>query len=101
MGDPTGETFGTGVETASVYDPVDLGSVSDVLRVGIEGGEPEGDVVGRVDTATQEGESLVPYAQVLPEYLNQAADALETLRLPPSMRGIVQSYFALLAEQAR
>jgi hypothetical protein len=44
---------------------------------------------------------VVPYAQVLPEYLNQAADALGELRLPPSMRGIVQTYFDLLAAEAR
>jgi hypothetical protein len=101
VGDPTGQDFGTEVETASVYDPVGLGSVSDILRVGIEGGEAEGDVVGQAEAPTQRGESLVPYAQVLPEYLNEAADALAVLRLPPSMRGIVQAYFVLLAEQAR
>ncbi|MFQ5523551.1 MAG: hypothetical protein ACE5F5_08230 [Acidimicrobiia bacterium] len=101
VGSPTGQDFGTGVETASVYDPIDLGSVSDILRVNIEGGDAQGDIVGRADTTTQQGQSLVPYAQVLPEYLNQAADALEALRLPPSMRGIVQSYFGLLADQAR
>jgi hypothetical protein len=43
---------------------------------------------------------MVPYAQVLPEYMNQAADALDELQLPPSMRGIVQTYFQLLAEEA-
>lgn len=101
VGAPTGQEFGTEVETASVYDPVDLGSVSDILQVGIEGGDAQGDVVGRADTATQQGESLVPYAQVLPEYLNEAADALDSMRLPPSMRDVVQSYFARLAEQAR
>jgi hypothetical protein len=38
---------------------------------------------------------------VLPQYLNDAADALSELSLPPSMRSIVQSYFDLLAQQAQ
>jgi hypothetical protein len=38
---------------------------------------------------------------VLPDYLNQAADALDELQLPPSMRNIVQTYFQLLADEAR
>jgi len=43
----------------------------------------------------------VPYAQVLPNYLGEAADTLSTLQLPPSLRGIVQSYFDRLATEAR
>jgi hypothetical protein len=89
------------VETANVFDPIVEGGASDLIQVGIEGGSGEGQVVGSVDTATERGDSVVPYAQVLPEYLNQAADALGELRLPPSMRGIVQTYFDLLAAEAR
>jgi hypothetical protein len=58
-------------------------------------------VVGRGDAPTQTGQSIVPYSQVLPQYLNDAADALGQLRLPPSMRGIVQTYFDHLAAEAR
>ncbi len=43
----------------------------------------------------------MPYAQVLPNYLGEAADTLSTLQLPPSLRGIVQSYFDRLATEAR
>ncbi len=67
----------------------------------IEGGTGEGDVIGEGEGPTARGESVVPYAQVLPEYLNQAADAMGELQLPPSMRDIVQSYFDLLANEAR
>jgi hypothetical protein len=89
------------VETASVFDPIDRGNSSDLVQVGIDGGSAEGQVVGRADTATQSGQSVVPYAQVLPQYLNEAADALGEIRLPPAMRGIVQNYFDLLADEAR
>ena len=67
----------------------------------IEGGSADGDLVGRGDAPTERGQSVVPYAQVLPEYLNEAADALGSLRLPPSMKSIVQSYFDRLANEVR
>lgn len=92
--------FGTGVETSSVFSPIDRGEVSDLIQVGIDGGSGEGAIVGRGDAPTQRGDSIIPYAQVLPEYLNDAADALAALRLPPSMRSIVQSYFDQLAFEA-
>lgn len=102
VGPRTGEDgFGTEVRTRTVYDPVDRGGLSDMIRVGIDGGIGEGAIIGRGDAPTQRGESVVPYAQVLPEYLNQAADALSALQLPPSMRGIVQTYFDHLAAEAR
>jgi hypothetical protein len=72
-----------------------------VVQVGIDGGSADGAVTGKAEAPTSRGESVVPYAQVLPEYLNQAADALGELQLPPSMRGIVQTYFDLLADEAR
>jgi hypothetical protein len=90
--------YGTDVET--VYDPILEGSISDQVQVGIDGGSGEGAVVGRGEAPTQRGESIVPYAQVLPNYLGEAADTLTSLQLPPSLRGIVQSYFDLLADQA-
>lgn len=86
---------------STVYDPADLGSVSDLLQVHIGGGAAQGEVVGIGEAPTQQGESIVPYASVLPKYLNDAADALAALRLPPSMRSIVQTYFDQLAEAAR
>lgn len=101
MGPRTGEDFGSEVGTAEVFDPVAQGNVSDILQVGIDGGSGDGAVIGAADAPTQTGQSVVPYAQVLPEYLNQAADALGELQLPPSMRGIVQTYFELLAAEAR
>lgn len=101
VGPGTGEEYGTEVETASVFNPVEEGNVSDLVQVGIDGGSADGQVVGRAEAPTQTGESVVPYAQVLPDYLNQAADALGEIQLPPAMRGIVQSYFDLLANEAR
>ncbi|MCI0544250.1 MAG: hypothetical protein L0Z49_07350, partial [Actinobacteria bacterium] len=101
VGQGAGQDYGTGVETSEVYDPVDRGEVSDLIQVGIDGGTGEGPIVGRGDTTTQRGESIVPYAQVLPDYMNDAADALAQLRLPPSMRDIVLSYFDHLAAAAR
>jgi hypothetical protein len=101
VGGNKGDGFGTEVETAEVFDPADGGSVSEVVQVGIDGGSGQGQIIGKGEAPTQTGQSVVPYAQVLPQYLNQAADALGELQLPPSMRGIVQTYFDLLAEQAR
>lgn len=101
VGAGDGQDHGTDVETANVFTPLDEGSLSDLVQVDIEGGSGDGDVIGQADVPTARGESLVPYAQVLPEYLNQAADAMGELQLPPSMRGIVQAYFDLLAAEAR
>lgn len=101
VGAGTGEDHGTEVETANVFSPIDEGALSDLLQVGIDGGSGDGDVIGRAEAPTARGQSVVPYAQVLPEYLNQAADALGELQLPPSMRGIVQTYFDQLADEAR
>jgi len=101
IGADVGQDHGTDVETAEVFAPIDEGALADLVQVGIDGGAGEGDIVGRADGLTQRGESIVPYAQVLPEYLNEAADALGELRLPPSMRSIVQAYFDLLAAEAR
>src|SRR5690606_41976744 len=53
------------------------------------------------DGPTERGESFVPYSQVLPKYLSDAADSLTRLRLPPSTRGIVQNYFDALAAEER
>ncbi len=101
VGADDGTDHGTSVQLSTVYDPADLGSVSDLLQVHIGGGAAQGEVVGTGEAPTQQGESIVPYASVLPQYLNYAADALATLRLPPSMRSIVQTYFDRLAEAAR
>jgi hypothetical protein len=101
VGGDVGQDHGTDVETSEVFSPIDEGALADLLQVGIDGGSGQGDIIGRADGPTQRGESIVPYAQVLPQYLNEAADALGELRLPPSMRSIVQAYFDLLAAQAR
>lgn len=90
--------YGAEVET-DVYSPIDRGEVSDMLQVDIEG-DGQGEVVGRGEAPSRRGESIVPYAQVLPEYLSEAADSLSSLRLPPSLRGIVQKYFDKLADEA-
>lgn len=101
VGAGDGQDHGTDVDTANVFSPLDEGSLADLVQVNIEGGTGEGDVIGEAEGPTARGDSVVPYAQVLPEYLNQAADAMGELQLPPSMRGIVQSYFDLLANEAR
>jgi hypothetical protein len=101
VGAGNGEDYGTEVETADVFDPIDRGSMSDLVQVGIDGGLGEGTIIGKGETNTEQGESVVPYARVLPRYLSDAADALSRLRLPPSMRGIVQTYFDHLAAEAR
>ena len=47
---------------------------------------------------TARGDALVPYVDVLPDYLSDAAAALESLEIPPALRGVVRSYFDNLAE---
>ncbi len=91
--------YGTDVQT--IFDPILEGNISDQIQVGINGGSGLGDIIGRGDAPTQRGESVVPYAQVLPNYLGEAADTLSSLQLPPSLRGIVQSYFNILSQQAQ
>jgi hypothetical protein len=100
VGRGSGEDHGTEVDT-SIFSPVEEGNASDLVQVGIDGGSGNGEIVGRAETPTQRGQSVVPYAQVLPQYLNEAADALGEIELPPAMRGIVQSYFDRLADEAR
>jgi hypothetical protein len=100
VGPGTGQDYGTEVQTNDIFDPIDRGELSDLIQVGIDGGTGDGAIVGRGDTNTERGQSVVPYAQVLPQYMSDAADALSRLRLPPSMRGIVQTYFDRLAEEA-
>lgn len=92
---------GTEVETSNIFSPVEDGNVSDLVQIDIDGGSGEGEIVGRADTPTLTGQSVVPYAQVLPDYLNEAADALDEVQLPPAMRIIVQNYFDRLADAAR
>ncbi|MDX1468454.1 MAG: hypothetical protein R3258_03875 [Acidimicrobiia bacterium] len=101
VGTGEGDDHGTEVDTSSVYDPAVTGPAADLLQVHISGGGTLGDVTALKDTETQEGEAIVPYATVLPQYLNEAADALAALRLPPGMRTIVQSYFDRLAQAAQ
>ena len=101
VGAGSGDDHGTAVDTNSVYDPAVTGPAADLLQVHISGGGTLGDITGVKDTQTQEGEAIVPYATVLPQYLNEAADALAALRLPPGMRTIVQSYFDRLAQAAQ
>ncbi len=89
------------VRTDTVFEPADVGGVSELLQVGLDGGQGDGPILGTADAPTELGEALVPFTQVLPTYLTDAADALERLELSPSMRSIVRTYFDLLAEQAR
>lgn len=100
VGQGSGQSFGSEVATAEIFDPVSEGNVSDFIQVGIDGGTGSGAIVAKGEAPTETGQSVVPYSQVLPDYLNQAADSLAELELPPSMRGIVQKYFDLLAEEA-
>ena len=76
VGAGEGDDHGTEVDTSSVYDPAVTNSASDLLQVHIGGSDILGDITGSQDTDTQHGEAIVPYATVLPQYLNEAADAL-------------------------
>ena len=88
-----------GVEQAAeVFDPVNGGPSVDV-DVDIDGGTGEGQVTGRSDSATSEGDSFVPYQDVLPSYLETAATALDELDLPPDLRTTVRDYFDQIAER--
>jgi hypothetical protein len=100
VGAGTGQDHNSDVATANVFTRPEDAALADLIQVGIDGGSGEGAITGRADVQSTQGQSMVPYAQVLPEYMNQAADALDELQLPPSMRGIVQTYFQLLAEEA-
>lgn len=89
----------TGVEQAAeVFDPVQAGA-SEEVDVDIDGGTGEGQIAGRSDSATSEGDSFVPYQDVLPGYLDSAAAALDELDLPPDLRSTVRDYFDQIAER--
>jgi hypothetical protein len=66
--------------------------------VNLDGGQGDGEVVGREDGVTTSGASFVPYRDVLPQYLADAASALDELQLPAEMRTTVRQYFDNLAE---
>jgi len=80
-----------------VFDPAD-GGPSDEVGVDIAGGVGEGEVVGRGDATTTDGDSYAPLQTVLPSYLDTAATALDELHLPPDLRSTVRDYFDHLAE---
>lgn len=98
-----GEADGGGTEVGrnTVFDPLDLGNTTDLLKAEIDGGSGDGALVGRGDAPTERGQTLVPYTQVLPDYLVSAAAALEQLDVPPSMREIIRTYFDRLAQDVR
>jgi hypothetical protein len=83
-----------------VYEPVAAGASTD-LQVAMDGGTGQGDIVGRTDGPTQRGDAQVPYREVLPRYLDEAASALDELDLPPSLRTTVREYFENLAQGRR
>lgn len=90
--DPTSD-----VETATVFDPIADGPRQE-QQVEIDGGSGEGDLIGTGLGPTARGEALVPYTEVLPSYLSDAAAALDQLQVPPSLRTKVRDYFDNLAE---
>ncbi len=83
------------------YEPVDPGLTSERIQVGIGDGAGSGDVTGTGDGPTDRGEALTPEAQLLARYVAEAHRSLSRMQLPPSMRGIVRTYFDRLSAEVR
>lgn len=96
-GQGPGAEVTTDVARATVFDPIVSGPI-DQQQVGIDGGAGEGDIVGQGLGPTARGQALVPYVDVLPSYLSDAAAAIDQLEVPPSLRSSVRDYFDNLAE---
>lgn len=83
------------------YEPVDPGLISERIQVGIGEGTGSGGMTGTGDGDTDRGETLTPEAQLLARYIAEAHRSLGRMQLPPSMRGIVRSYFDRLSAEVR
>jgi hypothetical protein len=118
-GDPSGEETEGGTGSGNVggsdtidhdptdghspgfYEPVDPGLTSERIQVGIGDGAGSGEVTGTGDGPTDRGDALTPEAQLLARYVAEAHRSLSRMQLPPSMRGIVRSYFDRLSAEVR
>ncbi len=96
VGSNSGPEDTTAIDRATVFDPA-AGGPNEEIEVGIDGGQGDGEIVGRQDGTTTDGVSLVPYRDVLPQYLADATAALDDLHLPAELRGVVTDYFDNIA----
>jgi hypothetical protein len=86
------------VGESQIFNPILGGEPAERLQA--EGNvDPSGEqtVTGRQLGQGAEGNALVPYREVYPEYSSRAARTVEQLPVPASLRTFVRSYFESLA----
>ena len=94
----TGNNHSTDLDLQTIFDPpANLAADGEDVHIsGADSGQGEDSQVGTFEGQGQENEALVPYLQVLAEYLDRATQAIERPGFPATLRPIVRSYFDLL-----
>jgi hypothetical protein len=94
---PQNNGAGDGGESAyeQIYAPALLGGAGgDMLGVPTSG--EDGEVIGTSPTTAEEGQSLVPYAEVYSQYNQFNRQALENGEVPVQFMDVVRNYFGSL-----
>jgi len=95
--DGTGNNASRSTGDAPVYDPIFGRDVADRLRVsGTNQGGRDTELGTQIGAGT-DGEILIPYSFVYPEWSARAARSVDTLAIPASLRSFVRAYFRSLA----
>lgn len=82
---------------APVYDPIFGDAAGEDVRVSGNKGPGRSQTVGAGLGPGSEGEVLVPYRSVYARWSRRAADNVEALAIPASLRDYVRAYFESLA----
>ena len=80
-------------KTDTIFDPVTNFGTGETGTVGGGSGTGQGGTVGKGNGNTQAGDSRVSLSDAIANYSEQATAALDSNPVPPSVRGVVVSYF--------
>ena len=80
-------------QTDTIFDPVGNFGTGETGTVGGGSGSGQGGTVGKGNGNTQVGDSRVSLSDAIANYSEQATAALDSNPVPPSVRGVVVSYF--------
>jgi hypothetical protein len=81
-----------------IYAPERLGE-GEGETVVVPGGGEGGPAIEGDGTSTEQGEAMVPYAEVYAEYQEQAVTSLENNYIPPNVKSYVRAYFDAVAPE--
>ena len=95
----TGNNPSKAGDDAPIFDPIFGQEIADRLRVsGTNQGGRDTELGTQIGQG-RDGEILIPYSFVYPEWSARAARSVDTLPIPASLRAFVRSYFRSLAPE--